>query len=340
MFCPYCGSQMDDGYVRWKDGVSWSHKKQVVSAGKPSDGDSVKMGEDSGGLDSDAVAAACRCDGCKKIIFSYGGGMFFGPTWAEEFDGNREAVVNPTDVISPVLDMPSVVVSCFAKETFERMVDCFGGVKIGETRQANMVIPVYKVCYKGVSVGMFLSPVGAPACVSAGEEIFAMGAETLILFGTCGVLDRSIEDCSVIIPHRAVRDEGTSFHYVPAASEIQVNLRYVETFTGLLEELGCNYTTGKTWTTDGIYRETREKVNRRKQSGCICVDMECSAMTAMAEFRGKELFQFFYAADNLDGETWDIRSLDNEANLEGKDRVARLAVELAARVSVLRDKEG
>lgn len=56
-------------------------------------------------------------------------------------------------------------------------------------------------------------------------------------------------------------------------------------------------------------------------------------MAAMAGFREKELFQFFYAADNLDGEVWDIRGLDNEVNLEGKDRIAELAMELAVRAA-------
>lgn len=254
----------------------------------------------------------------------------------EEFDDSRQAVVNPTDLIRPVPDMPEVVVSCFARETFDRMAEGFGGVRIGETREANMVIPVYRTSFQGASIGMYMSPVGAPACVSTAEEIFAMGAETIILFGTCGVLERSIEDCSVIIPDRAVRDEGTSYHYMPASDEIPVNPRYMETFTEILRELGCRYTIGKTWTSDGIYRETRKKVERRRQSGCVCVEMECSAMAAMAGFRGKEVFQFFYAADNLDGEVWDSRSLANEINLEGKDRIGKLAMELAVRVCSLR----
>lgn len=253
----------------------------------------------------------------------------------EEFDESRQAVVNPFDVVKPIPDMPKIVVSCFAKETFERMVKSFGGERIGETREANMVIPVYKANYRGIFVGMFMSVVGAPACVSVAEEIFAMGAEAIILFGTCGVLDEKIEDCSVIIPDSAVRDEGTSFHYAPPSDEISVNPRYTDIFTGMLRTLGCKYTIGKTWTSDGIYRETKEKVARRKAAGCICVDMECSAMAALARFREKEVFQFFYAADNLDGEAWEPRSLENGANLEEKDRIAELAMELAVRVAGL-----
>ena len=66
--------------------------------------------------------------------------------------------------------------------------------------------------------------------------------------------------------------------------------------------------------------------------GCICVDMECSANAAVAIFRGRELFQFFYAADNLDAEQWDIRSLGNDAKLMEKDRIAMIALELAVRI--------
>lgn len=66
--------------------------------------------------------------------------------------------------------------------------------------------------------------------------------------------------------------------------------------------------------------------------GCICVDMECSANAATARFRGRELFQFFYAADNLDAEQWDIRSLGNDAKLMEKDRIAMIALELAVRI--------
>ena len=66
--------------------------------------------------------------------------------------------------------------------------------------------------------------------------------------------------------------------------------------------------------------------------GCICVDMECSANAAAARFRGRELFQFFYAADNLDAEQWDIRSLGNDAKLMEKDRIAMIALELVVRI--------
>lgn len=103
----------------------------------------------------------------------------------------------------------------------------------------------------------------------------------------------------------------------------------MEMLTRLLDKMHVTYTVGKVWTTDAFYRETVEKVKRRKMQGCICVDMECSANAAVAQFRDRNLIQFFYAADNLDAEEWDIRSLHNCDKLEEKDRIAAIALEIA-----------
>ena len=247
----------------------------------------------------------------------------------KDFDKNKSAIINAFDLIKPIDGFPKIAVSCFSKFTFDRLVKELNGVKIASTGVANMDIPVYKVNYQGLEVALFMSYVGAPGCVAVIEEIFAMGAEKLIIFGTCGVLDSSIEDCSVIIPNMAMRDEGTSFHYAPPSDEIAVNLKYIDEFTKILHNHKLKYNIGKVWTTDGVYRETRDKVNLRKTQGCICVDMECSAIAALAQFREKDVFHFFYAADNLDCEEWDARSISNEDNPLEKDRIATLAMELA-----------
>ncbi len=247
----------------------------------------------------------------------------------EEFDENKRAVVNPDNLITLVEGMPKTAVTCFSGNTFQRMLKNFGGEKIAETMVANMEIPVYKTTYKGVDLALFMSDVGAPACIAVLEDIYAMGVERVVMFGTCGVLDAAIADCSIIIPDAAIRDEGTSFHYAPPSEEIVVNAKYIGAFKEMLDHIGCSYTVGKTWTTDGVYRETRAKVAKRKEAGCICVDMECSAVAALAQFRDKDVFQFFYAADNLDGETWDMRSLGNLEKLSEKDKVALLAMDFA-----------
>ena len=79
-----------------------------------------------------------------------------------------------------------------------------------------------------------------------------------------------------------------------------------------------DYVCGKTWTTDAFYRETESNTARRVGEGCVCVEMECSALQAVCDFRGAALYQFVYAADSLHG-TWNRRilgELEKDARLQ------------------------
>ena len=106
-----------------------------------------------------------------------------------------------------------------------------------------------------------------------------------------------------------MRDEGTSYHYLPPAEEIALDPVCVNAVCAALEALGVPFVRTKTWTTDAPYRETRGKVEKRLKQGCSVVEMECASMAAAAEFRGKPFAQFLWAADSLSGEEWDRRTL-------------------------------
>ena len=250
----------------------------------------------------------------------------------EEFDECKTSTFDPYEVENVIPNFPKIGITCFSKKLMDRYVENFKGEKISEISNANGRTPVYKIRYKGIDIALFMSFVGAPACTVEYEEILAMGLEKLIMFGTCGVLNREIEDLAIIIPTRALRDEGTSYHYMKSSQEIEVNKKYINEFENILNENEISSVKGKVWTTDAPYRETRDKVLKRKEQGCICVDMECSAMNAVAEFRDKELFQFFYAADNLDCTKWDKRSLGNDDKLNEKEKIIYLALELATQI--------
>jgi len=250
----------------------------------------------------------------------------------EEFDPVRDAVINPDMIISPMPDFPETVVGIFSHRLFDRIVEFLDGQEIAIVKDADGVRPIYEVLYKARRIGLCQARVGAPACVGNFEDVIAYGAKRIILLGNCGVLDKSIEDCGVIIPTRAIRDEGTSYHYAPAADYIDVNGKHADEFKQVLSGFGYPFVEGVTWTTDAFYRETRAKIQRRKQMGAICVEMECAAMQAMCDFRGVEFFQYFYAGDNLDHSAWEPRSLSGSARLDDKAKIALLAFELAARL--------
>ncbi|WP_247948444.1 nucleoside phosphorylase [Streptococcus constellatus] len=247
----------------------------------------------------------------------------------EEFDNNRRAIINPEDLIETLPDFPELVVSCFARATFERMLMSFRHEQVATTSMANIEIPIYRIIVKGTPIALFNAPVGASACVAILEDLIAFGMKKLVLFGTCGVLDETIKETSIIVPQMAIRDEGTSYHYLPASDEIEVNVGLQDFLISFLDENGISHSVGKVWTTDGIYRETAEKLYKRKKAGAICVDMECSAVAALADFRKISICHFFYAADHLSEENWDMRNLSNHADLDEKDKVANLAIQIA-----------
>lgn len=250
----------------------------------------------------------------------------------EEFDKEKVSKINPSDVEKRIFGFPSIGITCFSKDLIDRYVKIFNGEKIAYVTNANGEIPIYKIKYNDIEIALFMSAVGAPACVVEYEEITALGLEKLIMFGTCGALDNSIKDLAIVIPTSAIRDEGTSYHYMKSSNEIEVNKKYKDEFLEILNDNNISFIEGKVWTTDALYRETKNKILKRKKDGCICVDMECSAINAVAKFRDKELFQFFYAADNLDSANWDIRSLSNTDKLDEKEKIIYLALELAVKI--------
>ena len=250
----------------------------------------------------------------------------------EEYDENINSTFDPYEVENVIENFPKIGVTCFSKNLFDQLISEFDSEEIALSSNGNGKLPVYKINYEGKDIALFMSRVGASACVVQYEELFAMGLEKIVVFGTCGVLDKSIDDLAIIIPNAAIRDEGTSYHYLKSAREIEVNPKYQKEFINLLKKHNYSYVTGKVWTTDAPYRETRNKVLKRKEEGCLCVDMECSAITALAQFRNKEIFQFFYAADNLDSAKWDKRSLGSNEKLSDKEKIGLLAIEFAVSI--------
>lgn len=241
-------------------------------------------------------------------------------------------VIEPGMIFQPVPGFPSTVVSVFSHHLFSRLVEYFNAEKIAESHDVDGVWPIYKVNYTDLELAFAKGRLGAPACVGQFEDILAMGGKRLIMLGNCGVLDRRIEDCGVIIPTAALRGEGTSRYYAPDADLIPVNTRHRDLFEQICGEFGYPFVEGITWTTDAFYRETPAAIEAAKARGAVCVEMECAAMQALCDFRGVEFFQFFYAGDNLDHSRWEPRSLSGTARLQDKEKIALLAFELAARL--------
>ena len=183
--------------------------------------------------------------------------------------------------------------------------------KIGSFWFATGETPVYEIAYKGKHFAFYKTYVGAPACVGTVEDTLGIfETKNYILFGGAGCLNKEIAHGKVMIPTAAYRDEGTSYHYAPAADWITVP--NADTVARFMQENGIPYVLGKTWTTDAFYRETRGNFEKRKAEGCISVEMECAAVQALCDFRGLNLYAFFTSGDLLDAPQWDERKKDGQ----------------------------
>ena len=222
-----------------------------------------------------------------------------------DFDPDRKALINPEDHHSPLPGFPEICILPFSARIVQKCLASWGGEEIAGIHFCTGTVPVYRVEAGGTAVALAMPHVGAPAATSFLEELHAYGGKYFVFFGAAGVLKREIPLSSFILPTAALRDEGLSYHYLPPAEEVELDAAGVEACRQAFRDLGLPFVEGKTWTTDAFYRETRGKMERRREQGCVCVEMECAALAAVAQFRGVKFAQFFYTTDNLDAPAWD-----------------------------------
>lgn len=250
---------------------------------------------------------------------------------------NEEGFIRPQGIKfregqDPNIKLPEVAVLVFSRHLFYDTVEKFCCNEVGYISNANMEKEVYILKYKNKEITFLMAGVSGPMISADIEELHAQGVRKFIIFGNCGVLDASIEDCSIIIPTKAFRDEGTSYHYVEASNIIDLSDKYTDTFIEILKEYDFDYVKGYTWTTDGFYRETKEKINYFKERGALCVEMEGASIAAVCQRKGIDYFTFYYAGDNLDSVEWDERSLSGMVNIDKKKKVMILALALALKM--------
>ena len=130
-------------------------------------------------------------------------------------------------------------------------------------------------------------------------------------------------------PKRENEIEGVSYHYAKASDYLEI--KSAPRLAKILKDLNVPYKTTKTWTTDAFYRETDRNLNLRKEEGCSIVEMECASIMSVGQFRQKEVYQFLYAADCLDGSNWDKRMLGNMPE-DLRERILVVATEVASRL--------
>ncbi|MEA2555152.1 MAG: uridine phosphorylase [Actinomycetota bacterium] len=246
-----------------------------------------------------------------------------------EFDPSPTAVIEPSEHIDPI-EIPSHAVLCFFQDVIAKMVEEFDGKEIDEVKSEIGLVPVYQLDYRGAPLAVVHPGVGAPLAVAFAEELIARGVRAFVACGGAGVLVPDVTLGHVVVPTAAIRDEGTSYHYLPASRTVEPTPDALAAILETLTTGNIAHVTGTTWTTDAIYRETREKMARRVAEGCLTVEMEAAAFFAVARFRGVSFGQVLYAGDDLSGDAWDQRGWDDDTT--SREHLFHVAAESVLRI--------
>lgn len=147
--------------------------------------------------------------------------------------------------------------------------------------------------------------IGAPAAGIILEEYIALGLKQVVGLGLAGALNPGLRPGDVVLCSEALRDEGTSYHYLPANEQVVfANGEWLKIIESILQKEGVAYHKGASWTTDAPYRETKEEIMKYSAQGTLTVEMEAAALYAIAKARGVQAVSLFIVSDVLDGEVW------------------------------------
>jgi len=241
-----------------------------------------------------------------------------------EFDADKNAFIKPSDVIKRI-DITEKCVLCYFPEAIEKILSEYPNKIVSHFKSDGFDFPIFEVDYNGEKITLVQAATGAPVAAAQIEELTALGCRKYIACGGCGVLEKDIVVGRLIIPTAAVRDEGTSYHYIEPAREIAADERIVKVIESVMAERNVPYIKAKTWTTDAFYRETPAKISQRRSEGCATVEMETSAFIAVSRYNNVEFGQIYYAGDDLSGEEWDRRDWFNKPDI--REFVLRLAID-------------
>lgn len=227
-----------------------------------------------------------------------------------EYDTERLAVIMPGHHSD--YQFTEKVVMLFMEPEIEDFVRTHECEVVGKFVCVTKDFLVYKTLHKGSEIAFVQAPLGGAGAVQIMEQLIAGGARKIIAAGCCGALLDGAEG-DFFIPTAALRQEGTSYHYLPPSREVELDEKPILAIEKALDKAGFTYKRCKTWTTDGFYRETKEMVLYRKSEGYAVVEMECASMAACGKMRNVQFGQLLFTADSLANvDEHDIRNWGND----------------------------
>lgn len=214
------------------------------------------------------------------------------------YDIESEPIVNVEAFYGPKKHLVDKCIVMFSKVIYDHLLQKFECTKLSEISACNGAIPIWSFENKGEKIAYYLSPIGSALAGGTIAEVnHIIGATKFVMFGSCGSLDSEKTAGKFIIPTEAYRGEGLSYYFAEAKDYIKI--KNSDEVANIFQELKVPFVQGRIWTTDSMLRETVNLVNKRKQEGCIAVEMEVAGVQAVCDFYGFELYDFLAAGDVL-----------------------------------------
>ncbi len=227
----------------------------------------------------------------------------------DAYHDEKEALFDPGASLGERGSICDTAIATFSHEILNAVLEKYPHEEIAGINSVNGYRPAYLLDVNSRRVIFYMSLIGScPAGTHIIELQWQTGFKRLIMFGSAGALDSKAVKGKFVIPTHAYRDEGLSYHYAPPSDYLTI--KNGGALADIFRELGLPYVCGRVWTTDGIYRETRTAVEKRRSEGCIAVEMELAGVQAVCDYHGIELYDFLVTGDVLDGEVYDYGELD------------------------------
>lgn len=230
-----------------------------------------------------------------------------------EYDDAKEAIINPELLQNEYGMLP-----------YNKLIITFFKDAINKLLEENLIEPYLTIngenellLYKFVDdeVLVMQGIIGCPATAGFLDELTGIGITKVMFCGGGGVLDETIEVGKLMIVEGAIRDEGFSYHYVKPSRIIYSQVDVQDVMINYFEENEIPYFKGLTWTTDAFFRETKKKIQMRKNEGAKIVEMEQSGCIAVAQFRNLKYGAIIYAGDDISQAEWDKRDWHNKKGI-------------------------
>lgn len=220
-----------------------------------------------------------------------------------EFDEAEVATLNPSSLKEENFSTNKMIITFFP-EVITRLIE-EKQIILERTIQGENPVYIYK--YVDSDILLTFGQVGCPACGGNLDLFNALGVNKVMFCGGGGVLDKTIEVGTILVVQGAIRDEGFSYHYVAPSRVIYSDEKIVNKISSFLSKKDIKYISGLTWTTDAIFRETKDRVALRRSEGAKIVEMEQAGCIAVAQFRKFDYGALIYGGDDVSSDEWDKR---------------------------------